>query len=392
MQKKLETNCKINVLMLSAGAISGSFRMMIDIIENANKQDFAMHVAYKPECAEWGDDELNLLIDSGAKIVPLRGRRLFDPKGFIDLRRSLHKEQIDILHSWDVLGVPARIIGRLCGVKVVEELLNPPPRMISQISFKHYVINKLTSVLVHGYVACSHGIMQKYQEQKPVCLRGKRLSVVPNCVDVPDLDMSGENISRLKGKYNLGNQELVLTNIGYFNEQKAQTDLLYAFREVVSQRPDVRLIVVGWGRLESELKQLARHLQLQGRIIFTGKLDRPNVFEILSITDLFVLSSHWEGFGIVLTEAMAVGKPVISTDTDGSREIVVDGKTGIIVPVKNQQSLAEAILSLLAKPDLMVQMGEEGSKRVAQYFNCKKFIRGYENFYNAVFSTDYKSQ
>lgn len=377
---------KINILMLSAGVISGAFRMMMDIIENIDRNRFQIFVAYKPDYAEWGADEIDSIIKAGARIVPLRGKWLFDLRGFMDLWNILQKERIDILHSWDVLGVPARIIGKLAGVTIAEEFANPPPALISEISLKHYLINKVTSVFVDGFVACSKGVMKRYQEKKPLFLRNKILSVVHNSVDVPHLNMSKNNISLLRKKYNLGNHEAILTNIGYFNEQKAQDDLLKAFKKVVNQRADTILFIVGWGRLENKLKNLVKRLELEQKVIFTGKLSQAQVFEILSITDLFVLSSHWEGFGIVLAEAMALGKPVISTDTDGSREVVVNGKTGILVPIKNPQILAEAILDLLEKPGLMVQMGEEGLKRVTRLFNCKQFIKGYEAFYRSVLS------
>jgi glycosyltransferase involved in cell wall biosynthesis len=376
---------KINILMFSAGMISGAFRRMMDIIERIDHTKFQMFVAYKPDYAEWGKNEIDLIIKSNAKIIPLRGKLLFDARGFIDLWKTLHKEKIDILHCWDVLGVPARIIGRLSGVKIVEEFANPPPIIFSGISLKHYLINKVTSIFVHGFIACSNEVMKRYQEKKPVLLKNKLQSVIYNCVNVPDLDMTGENISSIRGRYNLRNKEFVLTNIGYFNVQKAQADLLHAFKKVVDKRSDVRLIIIGWGRLENELKQLAKHLELNNKVIFTGKLTRPGVFEILSITDLFVLSSHWEGFGIVLTEAMAVGKPVVSTDTDGSREVVEDGKTGILVPIKKPQIMAETILNLLRSPESMAKMGKQGLKRVTQYFNCEQFIKGYEQFYRDIF-------
>jgi glycosyltransferase involved in cell wall biosynthesis len=385
-------NNKINILMLSAGMISGAFRMMMDILENIDRNRFQVFVAYKPDYAEWGKYETDLIIKTGAKIVHLRGKWLFDLRGFTDLWNILRKERIDILHSWDVLGVPARIIGKLAGVTIVEEFGNPPPALISEISLKHYLINKVTSVFVDGFVACSNGVMKRYQEKKPVFLRNKILSVVHNSVEVPHLDALKNNISLLRKKYNLGNHEVVLTNIGYFNEQKAQDDLLKAFKKVVNQKADTRLFIVGWGRLENELKNLAKHLGLEQKVIFTGKLTRDQVFEVLSVSDLFVLSSHWEGFGIVLAEAMVLGKPVVSTDTDGSREVVVNGKTGVLVPIKNPQILAETILDLLGKPDLMAQMGEEGLKRVAKLFNCEQFIKGYENFYKAVLSRNYRTR
>jgi len=375
---------KIHIMIFSHGLISGAFRMMMDILENINMDKFKIFVTYKPEYAQLGTNEINHILRTGSGIVPLRGKRLFDLRGFIDLWNAIHEKEIDILHCWDVLGVPGRIIGKLAGVKVVESLANPPPVFLSEISLKHYVINKITSVFVDGYIACSNEVLKRYREQRPVYLNGKIVSAVYNCVEIPNLDLRPEMTVQVRKRYNLGTHEKVLTNIGYFNIQKAQKDLLQAFKIISDKITDIRLFIIGWGTLETELKDLAQCLGLTDKVIFTGKIERPQVFEILSITDLFVLSSHWEGFGIVLTEAMALRKPVVSTDTDGSREIVEDGKTGFLVPINNPDMLAEKVLELLGKQELMVKMGHEGFERVKRLFNSEQYIKGYEAFYDSI--------
>lgn len=388
MSERSLSRDKIKILIFSAGMITGAFRVMMDILQYIDKKKFEIIVAYKPEYGQWDTYEKDAVKTLGIKLVPLRGKALFDPRGFIDLWKILHQEKIDILHSMDVLGVPARIIGKLAKVKIVEQIQNPPSKLISQISVKHYLINKATSVLVDGFIACSHEIMSRYHETKAIYLKGRHLAVVHNCVEVPNFEISAEKIVQIRKEYDLRDREEILTNIGYFNEQKAQTDLLQAFKQVVVRRSDVRLFIIGWGPLEKKLMHLTKQLTLQDKVIFTGRLNRQQVFEILSITDLFVLSSHWEGFGIVLAEAMALGKPVISTDTDGSREVVQNGRTGVIVPTEDPLSLGEGILRLLDNPDLMLQMGEEGLKRVKKLFNCEQFAEGYERFYETVFSVN----
>ena len=374
-------NEKIKILMFSAGLLSGSFRMMMDIIGHMDAERFSFHVTYKPEYAEWGKDEIRSILDAGAKIVPLRGKQLFDVRGFLDLWIALRSNHIDILHSWDVLGVPARIIGKLAGVKVVEELANPPASVPLAISLKHYLTNRITSVFVDGFVACSNEIRKRYYAERPVFLRNKIFSAIPNCVEIPCVTLDHDNIARLRKRFGIKDGEIVLTNIGYFNEQKAQSDLLKAFNTVVEKKSGVRLFIAGWGRLERDLKETTRDLGLDRQVTFTGKLSRSEVFELLAVTDLFVLSSHWEGFGIVMAEAMALGKPVLSTDTDGAREVVENGKTGLLVPVKRPDRMAETILRILVQPEFLEQMGRMGLERVAKHFNCEKFVKGYEKFY-----------
>ena len=299
-QKESLSRDKIKILMFSAGVITGAFQVMMDVLQYIDKKKFEIIVAYKPEYAQWDTYEKDAVKTLGIKLVPLRGKALFDPRGFIDLWKILHQEKIDILHSWDVLGVPARIIGKFAKVKIVEEIANPPSKVISEISLKHYLINKVTSVLVDGFIACAHETLSRYQEKKPIYLKGRQLAVVHNCVEVPHFEISAEKIVQIRKQYDLRVGEFILTNIGYFNEQKAQIDLLQAFKQVVVRRSDVRLFIIGWGPLEKELMQLTKQLTLQDKVIFTGRLNRQKVFEILSITDLFVLSSHWLGKEVVV--------------------------------------------------------------------------------------------
>ncbi len=370
--------------MFSAGMISGVFQRMLDIIENINKNTFQVFVAYKPEYCEWGSNEFHLIRQSGAFLTPIRGSLLFDPRGFWDLWMIIRKMKIDILHSWDVLGVPARFIASITGIKIVEHWGNPPPAIFSEISLKHYIINKLSSPLVDGFIACSNGVMDQFRKEKPVCLRNKIRTVVHNCIKIPDTDKYESKKLHIFHKYGINPENTVLTNIGYFNDQKAQTDLIYAFQQLDSERDNITLIIVGWGRLEKKLKELAASLDLSKKIIFTGKCSRSQVFEVLSITDIFLLSSHWEGFGIVLIEAMAFAKPVISTDTHGAREVIENGKTGILVPIGKPDQMAESVIKLLDQPEQMKKMGQKGFERLIRYFTCEQFIKKYEIFYRKV--------
>jgi glycosyltransferase involved in cell wall biosynthesis len=373
---------KINVLILSAAPLSGSFRMILDIVEYIDKSKFRVIIAHKPFFSEWVE-ESEALEKAGAKLVPLRGSGLFDVRGYWDLFNAILKGKVDILHCWDVMGIPARFVGKALGVKIVEEWANPPPKPASQMSYKHYYLNYWTSILVDGYIACSKGVMSRYIEKRPVILSNRKFIYIYNCLNTDTIWIAREDFASIRNRFGICENETVLTNVGYFNIQKAQTDLLFAFEAVCRDHKNVKLILVGWGDLGEKLKNLSQHLGISDRVIFTGKCIRSEVFEILSITDLFVMSSHWEGFGIVLAEAMGFGKPIIATDTDGAREVIENGKTGILTPIGDTEVLANTISTLLNNPDWMANMGRKGKERVLRLFNCKQFIRGYENFYQS---------
>lgn len=122
--------------------------------------------------------------------------------------------------------------------------------------------------------------------------------------------------------------EVNFITIGRLSPEKDHEKLIYAFRQVVGDRRDVRLYVVGEGALEDELRALVRELGLAERVIFTGQLANP--YALLAACDCFVLSSNYEGQAIVLLEALILGKPVITTDIPGPRS-VVEGGYGMIV-------------------------------------------------------------
>jgi glycosyltransferase involved in cell wall biosynthesis len=123
----------------------------------------------------------------------------------------------------------------------------------------------------------------------------------------------------------------------------------------------------------------AKAMQLSEDVIFTGiRQDVPN---ILGLLDVFVLPSLWEGLPIALLEAMAAGLPVVATAVGGTPEVVVEGETGFLVPPRDPEALAEAILRLLREPDLRRRMGEAGRKRVAEHFSVEQMVQKTEALY-----------
>jgi len=125
-------------------------------------------------------------------------------------------------------------------------------------------------------------------------------------------------------------------------------------------------------------------LGLKEHVILTGKKERREVFEILSVTDVYVSSSLWEGLPLAVIEAMAFSIPVVATDVIGNREAVSHNASGFLVPTQIPDALGQAILSLIGNPELKKSMGEAGRKRVADCFTKVEFIREHEDFYREM--------
>jgi len=166
-------------------------------------------------------------------------------------------------------------------------------------------------------------------------------------IEIPNIVMpeftpleSQEGKSRLKNR-----DHFIFLNVGYLNPNKGQRDLLKSFANAFQGDSRVRLRIGGDGPLRAQLRQLAEELGILKQIDFLGSLDRKQVVEEMQHCDAFVLSSHFETFGVVLIEALACGKPVIATACGGPESIVNDGN-GILVPPKDIKALSKALQSI----------------------------------------------
>ena len=144
-------------------------------------------------------------------------------------------------------------------------------------------------------------------------------------------------------------------NVAALVPHKGQRYLIDAAAEVVRHVPDARFVIAGEGELESALRRRIAALGLEKHVVLAGF--RPDIIPLHKGFDLFVMSSTTEGLGTSALDAMACGKAVIATRAGGLAEVVVDGETGLLVPVRNPHALADAIVRLLRDPELRQRCG-----------------------------------
>jgi glycosyltransferase involved in cell wall biosynthesis len=167
-----------------------------------------------------------------------------------------------------------------------------------------------------------------------------RMHRIPNPVAVSnEPDRSFQRTAPLPQKFILG--------IGRLSYQKGFDVLIHAFAELADH--EMKLVILGVGPLEKQLKALTAELGVKDRTLFPGFVPNPSAY--LAAASVFVLPSRWEGFSNVLAEALAMGTPVVASDCPGSpREVLEDGRLGRLVPVGKSRALAEAIARELDHP------------------------------------------
>ena len=164
----------------------------------------------------------------------------------------------------------------------------------------------------------------------------------------------------------------VILAAGRFTEQKDFPTLIRAFERVRQLQP-CRLVILGKGQLQSELESLASDLRVREAVHFPGFVNNPYAY--MARAALFVLSSAWEGSPNVLTEALAVGTPVVATDCpSGPREILQGGRYGQLVPVGDVQRLGEAMLGTLSNP-----LPNEVLRKAAEPYRVNESASAYLN-------------
>lgn len=158
-----------------------------------------------------------------------------------------------------------------------------------------------------------------------------------------------------------------ITFLGFLTKRKGVQDLIIAMKTVKEKIPNVKLYILGKGPLLSNLIQSTKKLNLEQTIEFPGFVTDEEKFDYLKSTDLFVLPTYWESFPVVLPEAMACEKPIITTNIAGNPFAVEDGKNGYLVEPGDTKQLAEKIIHLFTHPEIRNQMGKESYKKSKEF-------------------------
>lgn len=177
------------------------------------------------------------------------------------------------------------------------------------------------------------------------------------------------------------NGKIIIGTVCRLERQKGLIYLLSALKIVLIRYPNVHLEIIGEGSLMQKLKDFSDKLRISNSVTFFGKF--ADVIPFYRRMNIFVLPSVYEGFGIVLLEAMAAGIPVIATSVHGIKEVVVDGESGILIPPKNPDAIAGAIIKLIENPQLTSQLIENGFKR-SELFDISEHIKKLDNFYSKL--------
>ncbi len=197
------------------------------------------------------------------------------------------------------------------------------------------------------------------------------VKVIYNGIIIPEHVLQYDFSKQFPGKK-------IIYSAGRLSEQKGFPYLIEAAALLKKKRDDLVFVVSGEGKLRTELEKQAIDAGLEKTFIFSGF--NADIYPFLKGCDLFVLSSLFEGMPNVVMEAMAMQKPVVATDVNGVRELMAEGKTGIIVPSKDPLALATAIATIIDNPEMVTEFGKAGYERVKKEFTISAMASNLESY------------
>jgi len=193
-------------------------------------------------------------------------------------------------------------------------------------------------------------------------IREERIFKLPIAVDVKKFSRAG-NGGKIRQKFS--DYDNIVLFVGRLAREKNLENLLIAAANVLDKFPKTLFLIVGDGPEREKLEEFARKLNISRNVVFEGAVEHDVLPAYYGACDVFVLPSDHEGWGLVVIEALAAGRPVVTTDVGLAGEVVRDGECGFVIPKRNPAMLAERIIKLLGSEELRCRMGEAG-KRIAE--------------------------
>lgn len=206
----------------------------------------------------------------------------------------------------------------------------------------------------------------------------KKMCIIENGIDFDKFKDNNKYRKETREKYNIKDEEIVIGVVGRLSEQKDPMTMIKAFKLVNDVKSNTKLMYVGSGNLEEDVKEYAKQAGILDKIIITGWVS--NVEEYIPAFDIAVLPSKWEGFGLVLIEYMACDKPIVASDIGGIPDIIKDKENGLLCKCNDYKDLSEKLLYLINNNEIAYRMIENNIDYRKKY-DIKLVVKKYEELF-----------
>jgi glycosyltransferase involved in cell wall biosynthesis len=310
--------------------------------------------------------ELRQRAREGLELVPIAPKTEMDLGAAWRLSRLIKQLHPDVIHAHDPHGVAMAALA----LSMSTELDKPPLIASRRVDFhiKGNALSRWKYRQVDCFICASDAIRAMLIADG---VPAPRVVTVHEGIDLDRVEAAPP--AKLHEELWLPHNAPIVGNVAALVPHKGQRHLVEAAAIVVKAVPDARFVIAGEGELRPALEKQIKDHHLEKHVFLTGF--RPDVLSVHKAFDIFVMSSVTEGLGTSLLDAMACGKAIVATTAGGMPEVVEDGKTGLLVPPRDHQAMADAIVTLLADGRARAAMGAAGAGRVRARFSAERMVQ-----------------
>ncbi len=310
--------------------------------------------------------ELRQRAKEGLDLIALAPKTEMDLGAAWRLSRLIKQVMPDVIHAHDPHGVAMAALA----LSMSTQPAKPPLIASRRVDFrmKGNTLSRWKYRQVDCFICASDAIRQLLLSDG---VEPARAITVHEGIDLERVELAPP--AKLHEEFWLPHHAPLVGNVAALVPHKGQRHLIEAAMLVLRQVPDARFVIAGEGELRESLERAIKENRLEKHVMLAGF--RPDVLSLHKAFDIFVMSSVTEGLGTSLLDAMAAGKPIVATTAGGIPEVVVDGETGFLVPPRDHQAMADALVKLLKDPELRKKMGHAGLVRARRKFSADRMVQ-----------------
>lgn len=369
-------NGKIRVLHITNSLNYGGLeRVVIDICRNLDPAEFEPMVA----CIKWKGPQAALLEEVGIPVVTLKKDDSSFTKysTFLELRKIILTHKIDVVHTHNTGPLLEAMAARLTSWSFPKIIHTDHTRGNWPDKKKYMIFERIASKFVYSMIAVSEEAREKLVQFEHI--PANRIEIVDNGIPVDKFQVSSDVTSDVKAELNIERFEYVIGLCVVLRKQKGIEHLLHALPAILKMYSNLVCVIGGNGPEKDALESLAVELGLMENVRFIGP--RDDVERILSIFDLYVLPSEWEGLPLSLLEAMAARRCIVATAVGGVPKALEEGSSGVMVPPGDPAALAEAVVGLLKSPEQRAMFAAEAYRCVKEKYSANVMALAYGKRY-----------
>ena len=375
---------KIRVALVSTSLneIGGQVNHLKNLYKYLDKSKFEVVMFY---CSKIETEIRDYMVAEGVNLEDIvflsRNKKWMIIPFIFQLRRSLLRKKIDIVHTTDIQSDTfGAITARLSGIKYIFSL-HSAKIMPDNISLMKRWLYKLLNNIIKNWfiktVVVSNGLRQELIDEK--FRQRDTIQVIRLGIDVPDFYKNRQFLFT-----NLKNKRPVIGMLSGFQQAKGIDRFISIIPLLAKRLPEAHFLIIGQGAEEENLKNMVSRLNLDEKVRF-GKIPwSEKVFPGLENIDIFVMPSIREGCPNTLLEALALARPVVASKIEGIKDIIEDGKDGLLADTANSELFTEKVLDLCQNSDKAIALGENGRRKILTNFTIEHEMDQYKNLYSAV--------